>query len=377
MPARPASHNPFEMQEPPPRPRARDSVRAAIAAELRLFWTLKASTRPWQMPLAAALCSGLPLVIAAAMGELAAGLPASLGGLVFLYVPDTRLSHRMPWLMACAFGMAASYCLGLLTHLAPVLQVPAVTLVTLLATVLMRFHAGPPAGGIFFVMVAAIAAFTPAAGPALPFQAGLFTMGTVLAVLVALAYSLLVVTPRHPPPPPRRDFEYVLLESTVISVFVGLSLAIAHLLGLARPYWVAVTCLGVIQQASLRATWSRQLHRIVGTGFGLLVFWGVTRFPVTPWTVALAIIALTFLTESLVVRHYGLAVVFITPLALLLAESADLAHGLPPGIMQARFLDTLLGCGVALAGAVCLHSPRWRERLGRPLHRLLDRQGGA
>jgi hypothetical protein len=364
------------MQDPPP-PRARDSVRAALAAELRHFWTLKASTRPWQMPLAAALASGLPLVVAAALGELAMGLPASLGGLVFLYVPSTSLSHRMGWLMACAFGMAASYWLGLLTHLAPALQVPAVALVALLSTMAMRFHSGPPPGGIFFVMAAAIASATPAAGHALPMLAGLFTLGTVLAVLLALAYSLLVVTPRHAPAPPRRDFESVVVESVLISVFVGLSLALAHLLGLTRPYWVAITCLGVIQQASLRAAWSRQLQRIAGTGVGLLVFWGFTQVPVTPWTVALAILTLTFLIESLVVRHYALAVVFITPLALLLAESADLSHGLPAGVMQARFLDTLVGCAVALAGAACLHSPALRARIGRPLHRLLDRQGRA
>jgi len=363
------------MQEPPKRPRARDSIRAAAAAELRQLGTFNTSTRPWQMPLAAALASGLPLLIAAALGELPLGLPASLGGLVFLYLPNTSLSHRMAWLMACAFGMSASYCVGLLSHLAPVLQVPAVALVGVLATMVMRFYSAPPPGGLFFVMAAAIAAYTPASGHALPMLAGLFTLGTVLAVLVAFAYSLLVVTPRHAPTAPREDFQFVVIDAVVIGAFVGLSLVAAHLLGLTRPYWAAVTCLGVIQQASVRAVWSRQLQRIAGTVLGLLLFWGFTRVPVTPWTVAAAIIGLTFLIETLVVRHYGLAVVFITPLAMLLAESADLAHGLPPGVMQARFLDTLVGCMVALAGAVCLHSPNFRQWIARPLHRMLDRQG--
>jgi hypothetical protein len=37
--------------------------------------------------------------------------------------------------------------------------------------------------------------------------------------------------------------------------------------------------------------------------------------------------ALSFIIEVLVVRHYGLAVVFITPLTILLAEAATLGHG--------------------------------------------------
>ena len=37
------------------------------------------------------------------------GLAASLGGMVFLYLPARELSHRMAWLMACAFGLVASY----------------------------------------------------------------------------------------------------------------------------------------------------------------------------------------------------------------------------------------------------------------------------
>jgi uncharacterized membrane protein YccC len=39
--------------------------------------------------------------------------------------------------------------------------------------------------------------------------------------------------------------------------------------------------------------------------------------------------------------------------------------------VQARFLDTLLGCAVGLAGGVCLHDPRIRRTLGNPIRRLL------
>ena len=71
---------------------------------------------------------------------------------------------------------------------------------------------------------------------------------------------------------------------------------------------------------------------------------------------------LAFVIENAVVRHYGLAVTFITPLTILLAEASTLAHGSPNALIEARFFDTVLGCLIGLAGAVCLHSPgfgRW------------------
>ncbi|WP_370659644.1 hypothetical protein [Massilia polaris] len=43
--------------------------------------TMNASDRMWQMPLAAALASGLPLLIGAYFNHLAYGLVGSIGGL--------------------------------------------------------------------------------------------------------------------------------------------------------------------------------------------------------------------------------------------------------------------------------------------------------
>ena len=57
--------------------------------------------------------------------------------------------------------------------------------------------------------------------------------------------------------------------------------------------------------------------------------------------------------------------------AILLAEAATLGSGSPTAIMQARFIDTVLGCAVGLAGGACLHSPAFRDRAGRALRRLV------
>ena len=80
---------------------------------------------------------------------------------------------------------------------------------------------------------------------------------------------------------------------------------------------------------------------------------------------------LAFVIENAVVRHYGLAVTFITPLTILLAEASTLAHGSPNALIEARFFDTVLGCLIGLAGAVCLHSPGFRTLVGGWLRRFI------
>jgi len=67
---------------------------------------------------------------------------------------------------------------------------------------------------------------------------------------------------------------------------------------------------------------------------------------------------------------YALAVIFITPLTIFLAEASQLGHGAPAALLQARLLDTVLGSVVGLLGGVCLHSPRFRDVVGRQLRRL-------
>jgi uncharacterized membrane protein YccC len=93
--------------------------------------------------------------------------------------------------------------------------------------------------------------------------------------------------------------------------------------------------------------------------------------PLEKWSISLLVIALSFIIESAVVRHYGFAVIFITPLTIFLADAATLGQGSPHAVIQARLFDTLLGCAVGLVGGACLHSPRFREVVGRQMRRLI------
>ncbi len=348
-------------------------ILALLREEWRQLTTIRASDRPWQMPFAAALASGLPLLIGAWFDRMDHGLVSSLGGLVFLYLPETPMSHRMVSLMASAFGMTACYALGLMGHLMPPAMVLVLTLIAMLVTMVCRFYRLAPPGSLFFIMAAAIGAYSPGDLQQIPLKVGLLVMGCLLACLIAFAYSIHILRrrPAQPVMPlTAPSFDFVVFDAVVIGVFVGMSLALAQLLRLEKAYWVPVSCLAVIQGMSLRAVWDRQLQRIVGTGIGLLLSWGLLSLPLDKWSLPLCMIALTFIVETAVVRHYGFAAIFITPLTLLLAEATTLGHAPSSALIQARFFDTVLGSLVGLAGGVCLHSTRFRQVAGPALRKL-------
>lgn len=345
-----------------------------LGEQLRLLTTVHPSDRRWQMPFAAALATGLPLCVGAWFDRLDYGLVSSLGGLVFLYLPATPLSHRMVTLMARAFGMLACYTLGLMSHFWPWTMVPVLIFITMLVTMVCRFYRIGMPSSLFIIMAAAIGMYTPLDVLQVPLMVGLLGMGTLLAALIAFFYSLYVLRLQAPlpvEPLPPASFDYVVFDSLLIGVFVGLSLALAQLLQLEKAYWVPVSCLAVIQGATLRAVWNKQLQRILGTGIGLLVAWGMLLMPLDKWTIPLLMMVLCFIVETAVVRHYAFAAIFITPLTILLAEAATLGHGSASALIEARFYDTVLGCLVGLAGAVCLHSPALRRVIGKPLRRLI------
>lgn len=350
------------------------TLRALMWEEMHHLTTIQVSDRLWQMPFAAALASGLPLIVGAYFNRLDYGLVSSLGGLVFLYMPNTPLYHRMVSVMACGFGMAACYTLGLISHFFAPVMMPVLIFIAILVTMVCRLYALGPPGSLFFIMTASIGAYTPVNVLQVPLMVGLLTMGSLLACLIGLLYSVYVLrlqAPKPVTPLPPATFDFVVFDSVVIGAFVGISLAAAQLLQLEKAYWVPVSCLAVIQGASLRAVWSKQLHRVIGTSIGLLVSWGLLLLPMDKWTISMTMMALTFVIEFTVVRHYAFAAVFITPLTILLAEAATLGHGSPSELIHARFFDTVLGCFVGLIGGVCLYNPRFRAIASQQMRRLI------
>ncbi|MDO5686996.1 MAG: FUSC family protein [Neisseria sp.] len=346
-----------------------DKLLYVLRLEIKSLLTIQKSERPWELPLAAALSSGIPLFIGAFFGHIEYGLMSSLGGMVFLSLPNTALAHRMSVMMCAAAGMAACFFFGLIGAYHPYLAGVLLGMLTIVVTMLCRyFRIGPP-GSMFFVMAAAIAAFMPIDVLQIPYRVGLVFMGSLWACVVALVYSWVMLVrgrPYQPLSEPLWDFDVVVVDAVIIGFFVMLSIFLAHALQFSRPYWVPVSCLAVIQGMTFRAVWHRQLHRIVGTMLGVVVAWGLLNLHLNVWLLCVLMTLLAFIIEMLVVRHYALAVMFITPLTIFLAEAGSL-HAAGNEMVAARFYDTVLGCVIGVIGGLVIH----RASLRRPIARFL------
>jgi len=349
-------------------------IKQVAKREWRELVTVNPSDRPWQMPFAAAIAGGLPMLAAAALDRMAEGMVASLAGFVFLYLPQTPLHHRMSALMAFSFGMICCFTIGAFAHVAPTVRVPLIALTAIFATMICRYYRVGPPGSVFFIMACAIGAYTPGELGDIPFRTGILAIGCINTTVIAYVYSIYILARRPAdaiPPAPVAGFNDVWLNSIVIGLFLGLSLTVAQAFSLEKPYWVPISCLAVIQGMSVRAAWNRQLHRIIGTSIGLMVTWALLSFISNSLTIAAAVMLLIFLIETAVVRHYGFAAIFFTPVAILLAEAPTLGEADTGALIAARFIDTLLGTFIGFIGAMCLHSPVLRAHAARWLRPLI------
>jgi uncharacterized membrane protein YccC len=128
---------------------------------------------------------------------------------------------------------------------------------------------------------------------------------------------------------------------------VLLSGAIATSGGIGRPYWAMVSAVVPLVARDLAAQVTRGLHRVVGTGLGLLLAGVLLEVDMGGLALVLVVALLQAGAELFVGRNYALALVFVTPLALLMVH---LAVPVPTRELLAdRGIETLIGVAVGIA----------------------------
>ncbi|MBP6115729.1 MAG: FUSC family protein [Neisseriaceae bacterium] len=362
-----------------------DKLLLLFRTELKALLAVNHSDRKWDMPLIAALASGIPLLIGVYFGRFDYGLIATLGGLVFLYLPPTPVWHKMMIMMAVSFGMILCFTAGLLSQFLIVFSPLVIGVMALLVTFVTRYYSIGPPGSIFLVMVGAMPIYMPIGIEALPTYVGLLTLGCVLSCVLAFLYSMATIHVAKRPPKNTSPLlvsglalDELVVDALIVGVFTGFSLWVAQSLGMLRPYWVPISCLAILQGMNFQAIWHKQVHRIVGTMLGLVLAWCLLKISLQPWQIAIMMMALTFTIETVVVRHYTTAAIFFTPLTIFLAEAGS--KGLIPvnSLIAARFWDTVLGSIIGCIAGLCLFHQPLRAWLKTLLHRLQwARQKGA
>ena len=315
----------------------------------------------WPMATQASVAIAAPVITLALIGRGDLALLSATGAFTLLYGGALTARERAAFLPLVAAGLLGSAALGVgaatLGTAAVVLGLVATAVGA--AAVCFGWSVGPP-GPIFFALVYGLSAHltTPVDGrsPVEP-----VTYLAVLAASSAFAYlvavsALILPSRRALPPRPLREIfpgprwdasARTLLVRAVVIAALGAGAALV--VDPDRAYWIVsagIAVLGV--SASRRVTLTRGIHRAAGTLGGAAVYLLLSTLSLPVALLGLVLGALQFAIELVVVRHYALALCFITPLVLLIIGSAGSGGA---GLAVERVVDTLVGSVVGvLAG---------------------------
>lgn len=141
---------------------------------------------------------------------------------------------------------------------------------------------------------------------------------------------------------------------------VGVAGSIGVLSGSGYPHWAMAAAAVPLAGADMPSAVHRGIHRIVGTFLGLGIV-AVVLFPgplsplqYFPTTVVLVLLVILcqFFTELFMTRHYGWAMVFFTPVILLMTELAAATD--PARLITERAAETLIGALTGIAVVVLI-----------------------
>ena len=332
---------------------------------MRGLFTAVVKPSPSPPRLAIAIQAGIAMLLVVGLPSLAGqsrlGLLASTGALSALYLSARSRRERIRRLPLVQLGLLVSVALGAATGGNRIAAPIVLAVVAVGAVVLVSATAVGPPGALFPVLAAGVSSRL--VGPVSVGGDGLSPLLVIECTAAGAAFAfLVVVAPLIVPAVRRRDRERPVTtlrfaldanSRTVVarvSVAAVIASALAAGLGLQRGYWVVVAVVAVLQAGrGRRLSGVRAVHRVVGTLVGAGVFvLAATLLGLPAAGILLAVVlgALQFGAEMVVVRHYGIALLFVTPLALLIAEAGS--PGDPWLIAGTRVLDTAIGCAIAL-----------------------------
>lgn len=313
----------------------------------------------WQLGLQAALGLAVPIAVMTLLGQPILGFIAASGAFTVLFAGFSPVVERAKVLPFVGAGLIVSAVLGVLVADSPWLVSIGVVVVAIAGAALaFGFRLGPP-GPLFFVLVFGLSARVIATAPIPPLAyIAAFASGCLFSYLVTLAPLTLPKVrakrsrPLHellPGPALDADARTLVLRVAIVSV---LGVLLGLIVDPGRSYWIVGAAVAVIGVAAARkAAFQRGLHRMLGTVVGVGAYALLSLLHPSGLWLALLLGALQFTIELVVIRNYALALVFITPLVLLLTGAATGEIGSMEVALE-RIVDTLVGAALGAASGV-------------------------
>ncbi|WP_354179553.1 FUSC family protein [Arthrobacter sp. UYP6] len=209
----------------------------------------------------------------------------------------------------------------------------------------LRVRPAGPFTYIFAFTATAAAPFSGTVG-----EAALVAAGSALtAVLLGIAGRAHArrhtpVLPRTPVPAP--NWSAILQHSGRYITAVAAAGSLAVLVGPGHSYWAMLAACAPIAAADAARAPLRAIHFILGTYAGVLLSGLLLQPEWSAVQLAVLLTALQFAGEVYVIRHYALAMVFLTPVALLMTDFAS--HQPVWDLTVDRAVETTIGAVVAV-----------------------------
>ncbi len=318
-----------------------------------------------RVALRAVLSVGIPLLLLLALGRLDLSVYASFGAFAALYgrtdLPRTRVR------MQAVAGTVLVSCMLIGTALSA-LATPALASVAVVALVaatvtLFAYRAQwHPPGALFAVFAAGATASFPATGATF---ATVLLVGGASVLWSLLVTTVFVVARRGSWRRPARTRPPIGTVAWEMTATVGVAALLAGVAGAllvgTHWYWAMVGAVAAVGGAHVTARLIRGVQRLVGTLLGVLIAAGLLALDLPPWVVLLVAVGLQAGAELFVGRNYGIAMLFITPLALLMVSLASPVA--PEMLLRDRVVETVIG--VAVGTLVAIVSAGLRRRTAR------------
>lgn len=335
-------------------------MREQTSAMLRQFVHLRSDEGAHRVAVRAGISVAVPLLAVLLLGHPDWSLYAAFGAFTSLYGRNHVHLSRAAMQASAAAALTGSVVLGALVASLDSWGWVAVVggaVVAGLGTVLSSVEDWHPPGPLFLVFAFGAVASVPRDLHDVALAAAVTASSAAFAVVVGNVGAFVRRQRTRPVRlAPAWTWQPVRMAAGVL-VAGGVASAVA----VGHPYWAMVAAVAPLTARGITGQLVRAGHRVAGTLLGLLTAAPLLALGLAPVPAVLVVGVLQIATELLVGRNYGLALLFITPMALLMGQIA--APQPIGGLLLDRGVQTLIGAAVAVV--VILVGEQARRRRGR------------
>ena len=165
----------------------------------------------------------------------------------------------------------------------------------------------------------------------------------------------------------------VFINAIRYGFILSISAIIAFSFPFSRPYWIPLSCAAVMSGSTIISTFHKSIQRSFGTIIGVIIATIILKTNPNGFIIVIINMILTALTELFIVKNYAIAVMFITPNALLIAETSTQIHNITY-FATARITDIVVGSLIGLIGIYIFRRRSASSRLKDLIVKLIHSQ---